>query len=80
VAGLTAANGVDNVTVYVLLFAGQSPGSELLTIGTFFVLLNRVVRGRRPDGAAARRWPPWSQQLGPLGVTRRCSARLRHWS
>ena len=39
VAGLTAANGVDNVTVYVLLFAGQSPGSDLLTIATFFVLL-----------------------------------------
>lgn len=39
VAGLTAANGVDNVTVYVLLFADQSPGSELLTIATFFFLL-----------------------------------------
>jgi cadmium resistance protein CadD (predicted permease) len=39
VAGLTAANGVDNVTVYVLLFAGLSPGSEVLTIVTFFVLL-----------------------------------------
>jgi cadmium resistance protein CadD (predicted permease) len=39
VAGLTAANGVDNVTVYVLLFARQSPGHELLTIATFFVLL-----------------------------------------
>jgi cadmium resistance protein CadD (predicted permease) len=39
VAGLTAANGVDNVTVYVLLFAGLRPGSEVLTIATFFVLL-----------------------------------------
>jgi cadmium resistance protein CadD (predicted permease) len=39
VAGLTAANGVDNVTVYVLLFAGQPASSELLAIATFFVLL-----------------------------------------
>ena len=39
VAGLTAANGVDNVTVYVLIFAGQPPSAELLTIATFFILL-----------------------------------------
>jgi cadmium resistance protein CadD (predicted permease) len=39
VAGLTAANGVDNVTVYVLLFAGLPPNSELLTIATFLTLL-----------------------------------------
>jgi cadmium resistance protein CadD (predicted permease) len=39
VAALTAANGVDNVTVYVLLFAALPPGSELLTLATFLVLL-----------------------------------------
>jgi cadmium resistance protein CadD (predicted permease) len=39
VAGLTAANSVDNVTVYLLLFASQPPSHELMTIGTFFVLL-----------------------------------------
>src|SRR3982074_318775 len=37
VAALTAANGVDNVTVYVLLFAALPPGSELLTLATFLV-------------------------------------------
>jgi cadmium resistance protein CadD (predicted permease) len=39
VAGLTIANGVDNVTVYVLLFAHQRPRDELLTITTFSSLL-----------------------------------------
>jgi cadmium resistance protein CadD (predicted permease) len=57
VAGLSAANGVDNVTVYVLLFAGEPTGSELLTIGTFFVLLlgwcvAAAVIGRRKKVAA----------------------------
>jgi cadmium resistance protein CadD (predicted permease) len=65
VAGLTAANGVDNVTVYVLLFTGLSPGSELLTIATFFVLLvvlclaAALIGGRKKVAAlvgAAGRW------------------------
>jgi cadmium resistance protein CadD (predicted permease) len=65
VAGLTAANGVDNITVYVLLFAGLSPGRRLLTIGTFFVLLAgwcaaaALIGGRKKVAAlvgAAGRW------------------------
>lgn len=39
VAGLTIANGIDNITVYVLLFAGLKPSSEALAIATFVVLL-----------------------------------------
>ncbi len=39
VAVLTIANGVDNVTVYVLHFIDLSPGAEALTIALFCVLL-----------------------------------------
>jgi cadmium resistance protein CadD (predicted permease) len=39
VAVLTIANGIDNVTVYVLHFITLPPRNEALTIATFFVLL-----------------------------------------
>ena len=39
VAVLTIANGIDNVTVYVLHFINLSPGAEALTIAIFCVLL-----------------------------------------
>jgi cadmium resistance protein CadD (predicted permease) len=39
VAGLTAANGVDNVAVYLLLFNAEPPSAQLLTVATFSVLL-----------------------------------------
>jgi hypothetical protein len=53
VAGLTAANGVDNVTVYALLFTGLPPGSELLTIATFFVMLAGPSAQNSPTGCSS---------------------------
>jgi cadmium resistance protein CadD (predicted permease) len=65
VAGLSLANGVDNLTVYVLLFAGLPHDGELLTIGAFSVLLvgwcaaAALIGGRKKVAAlvgAAGRW------------------------
>jgi cadmium resistance protein CadD (predicted permease) len=74
VAGLTVANGADNVAVYTPVFRAQGTGAVALTVSTFAVLVAvwctaaRALGGHGLVVAVVRRWGRWIVPLAFVAI------------